>query len=149
MPYYFAYGSNMNPARLRGRCVSFRSHMHAVLKGYGLRFNKVAKDDPRAGYANVVPEPNGAVEGVLYELSDGGIERLDHCEGCPCHYRRMSIEVELDDGRAVNALIYVAQPGMIRDGLKPKKEYLAHLLAAQDLLSQAYRAKLAETDTLD
>ena len=42
--WYFAYGSNMNPARMRSRGLSFSEAFSGQLAGYELCFNKRAHD---------------------------------------------------------------------------------------------------------
>lgn len=144
--YYFAYGSNMNPQRVRERGVAFSSREPARLPGYRLAFNKRGSTLPRgAGYANVVPDGSGAVEGALYRLEAGDLAALDECEGWPEHYRREELEVERADGSRVAAAVYVAQPRWTRAGLRPTREYLEHLLAGRDVLSPEYGDRLAAT----
>jgi gamma-glutamylcyclotransferase len=146
---YFAYGSNMDPERMSERSVSFSQRTHAILKGYRLDFNKVASRNPQEGYANVVKFENGIVEGVLYEILDSDLSKLDAHEGYPDHYDRVKVKVNLNDGQEVEAVAYIAQPNKVRDGLKPSRDYLDHLLAAKDLLSEAYRRKLEALQPLD
>ncbi len=72
----------------------------------------------------------------MYTITKEGLEGLDSKEGYPEHYDRKEMEVYLDDGSEVRAWVYVAQPKMIKDGLKPTREYLSHYLKGYDLLSR-------------
>jgi len=146
---YFAYGSNMDPERMRSRGIRFSKRVHAVLRGYILRFNKVSSRNPREGYANIVPHKGGIVEGIRYEIPDEDIYKLDKFEGYPYHYNRIEVDVELDDGRRVRAVTYIAQPDKVREGLKPSRGYLKHLLAGKDILSESYYEMLKSWPTLD
>jgi cation transport regulator ChaC len=146
---YFAYGSNMDGDRLRGRGVSFSRREKAVLEGYRLVFNKRSSRDPKEGFANIVKEEGGLVEGILYEIADGEIERLDKCEGYPQHYYRQRVKVKLQSGEAVEAAVYIARQEMTAEGLKPSRKYLNHLLEGCDLLSKEYCERLRSTPTLD
>ncbi|MEE3214016.1 MAG: gamma-glutamylcyclotransferase family protein, partial [Pseudomonadota bacterium] len=67
MPWYFAYGSNMNLARVEARIGDTRRVLPATLEGYALRFNKASKV-PGIAHANVVPAAGERVEGALFEL---------------------------------------------------------------------------------
>lgn len=78
------------------------------------------------------------MEGILYEIQDPDIKKLDRCEGYPNHYDRIRARVKLDDGKEVEAITYIARPDKVREGLKPSKEYLDHLLKGCDLLSEEY-----------
>jgi gamma-glutamylcyclotransferase len=146
---YFAYGSNMDSERMSERTIRFSQRTHAILKGYRLDFNKVASRNPQEGYANVVKFENGIVEGVLYEIPDSDLSKLDTHEGYPDHYDRIKVNVTLDDWQDVEAVAYIAQPNKVRDGLKPSRDYLNHLFAAKDLLSESYRRKLEAWQPLD
>jgi cation transport regulator ChaC len=146
---YFAYGSNMDKKRMEKRGVTIFSMQRARLEGFRLAFNKVASRRENEGYANIVEDPEGVVEGVLYEIKDSDIKELDFYEGCPCHYLRIKVTVKLDNGQEVTAVTYVANPDKIRDGLKPSKEYLNHLLAGKDYLSPEYFERLKATETID
>jgi len=145
VPYYFAYGSNVNPKRMKERGAAFRSLRKARLKGYRLVFNKRTK---KGAAANVVEAPGEAVEGVLYELEnpEEAIRNLDEREGYygpgeDNHYERLVMKVETPDGKLYDAVVYVAKnPEHLAEGLKPSEDYLAHLLIACELglLSEGY-----------
>lgn len=82
MPYYFAYGSNMNPARMRSRGLQFDEALAGQLRGFALCFNKRAHDRPERSYANIRYQRDGVVEGVLYRLSHADeIRKMDPFEG--------------------------------------------------------------------
>jgi cation transport regulator ChaC len=147
--YYFAYGSNMDPSRMEDRGIAFHGREPARLPGYRLEFNKLSSRGPDQGFANIVPDCGAAVEGVLYTLSREDLALLDLYEGFPAHYGRMEVEVRPAGGRVIAALAYIARPEQVREGLKPSREYLGHLLAAGDLLSAEYLGRLRSTETAD
>jgi cation transport regulator ChaC len=151
---YFAYGSNMDPKRMKERGSSFTEREHAVLRGYILKFNKkaTATDAKKGeGKGNIECDPTGTAnaEGALYTIKKEGLDELDRCEGYPKHYDKKEMDVFLDDGTKVKAWVYLAQPNMVAEGLKPTKEYLSHYLRGKDLLSPAYYHCLEKTETLD
>ena len=153
---YLAYGSNINSERMRDREIGFLTREHAVLGGWRLKFNKVAFRNPKEGYANIVKDEEGIVEGVLYEIRESDLSnresdlsKLDGYEGHPKHYKRTKVKVKLDNGREVEAITYIAQKDKIREGLKPTREYLNHLLKGCDILSEEYCEKLKRWETLD
>ena len=79
--WYFAYGRNMNVFRLRER-ISENPFLtcRGILPGYRMVFNKSPGPENGLGYANVMPEAGGYVEGVLYLLSERSLSCLDRCE---------------------------------------------------------------------
>jgi len=146
---YFAYGSNMDPNRMKERGINFSKREHAILEGWKLEFNKVSFKNPKEGYANIVMNENSVVEGVLYEIPDSDLKTLDRYEGYPSHYGRIKIIVIMNNGEKVEAVTYVAKPDKVKDGLKPSREYLSHLLKGCDLLSEEYCNKLRRLERLD
>ena len=146
--YYFAYGSNMNPARVRKRRMAFHSAEAGRLNDHALRFNKRSVKYPGAASANVVAVAGTVTEGVVYRLeSPLQIEMMDPFEGYPHRYRRLAQEIDLG-GRWVSAWVYHANDDHITEGLKPARWYLAHLLAGREFLSEDYYAQLLRTDCL-
>lgn len=90
---YFAYGSNMNPERIRRRIPDARPVGRAALRGWRL---------VERLYADIERSRGGRVEGVLYLVTEAELRRLDAFEGCPGVYRRVRVAVyaELAGGRA-------------------------------------------------
>ncbi len=145
---YFAYGSNMNPRKMDELGIKFTERINATLKGYTLKFNKASSLNPEEGFANIIPDEKGLVEGVLYEISDSDLLKLDEYEGHPQHYRRITVKVETKKGELFDAVTYIASPDKIRNGLKPSKKYLKNLIVARDILPESYVRKLEMMETL-
>ncbi len=99
-------------------------------------FNKRSSRNPREGYANIVEDEGGVVKGIVYEIADEDIEKLDRYEGYPQHYSRQKVKIRLQSGDVVEATVYIARQQMTAEGLKPSREYLNRLLKGCDLLSK-------------
>src|SRR5215468_11306971 len=124
--------------RLDRDCSSFRRRL-AVLADYRLMFNKMSLSDPLVGYANVMPAPGHRVEGILNDLDDVGLARLDAIELVPHHYTRSLVAVcDVMNATLISAEIYTAHPAWIRDGLQPLRSYLDCLTGGGDLLTNDY-----------
>jgi cation transport regulator ChaC len=154
LKWYFAYGSNMNPARLLdGRLarqgVAMGDRIAGRLEGWELAFNKIRRKQKGAGAGNILVAPGKQVHGTLNALPDAGFDVLDHWEGVATgDYERRTLPiVRTDTGETVEAIVYVAL--LVGEGLRPTREYLGHLLAGQDLLPADYWAWLKATPTLD
>lgn len=149
MFYYFAYGSNISHHRMfTERNVNFTYRKFAILENYKLVFNKVSKNNCYLGFANIVESPGDIVEGALYEIYDMELSKIDKKEGYPTHYLRNIISV-ICEGEKISAIVYIANPTMIRDNIKPDKNYLNYILEGKDLFSSDYYNNLLETKTLD
>ena len=75
--WYFAYGSNMDASRMLDRKAYFTQRVFGSVGGQRLVFNKIARDFPGYGYANIVPESGFNVIGVLYEVNKDIIETIE------------------------------------------------------------------------
>jgi gamma-glutamylcyclotransferase (GGCT)/AIG2-like uncharacterized protein YtfP len=147
--FYFAYGSNMNPARVAQRGLRVGAISAATLHGVALEFNKQSRDHAGNGHANIVYAPGARVEGVLYGLTDAEqIARMDRYENAPINYSRERVIVRTEDGEQP-AWTYFANRAVIVAGLKPTRAYLDHLLAGEAYLSAAYLAWLASVECAD
>lgn len=152
--WYFAYGSNMNvarlvEARLKPKGVAMGARVGGRLDGWRLTFDKAARTPAGAGAGNIVPAPGEAVHGTLNAMPAAGLTVLDGFEGVTGgHYERRTMPVvRADTGESVEAVTYVALKTGV--GLKPTREYLGHLLAGRDLLPADYFKRLMATPTLD
>ena len=136
--WYFAYGSNMDEDRIRGRGVRVIKWMRGRLKDYRLVFNKPCRF---GGCANIEPSKGSIVEGVLYLIPEEDLYKLDWFEGYPTHYDRRVFTIETDEG-SIEAWAYIAVK--TRDGLKPSREYMNFLIrgAEKHGLSREYISKL-------
>ena len=117
---YFAYGMNTNIEQMASRCPAAQNLGPARLAGYRFRF---------AGHADVVPQPQGFVDGVLWEISDSCLRSLDALEGFPYYYDRKDVDVVTEQG-AETALVYYMVDGM-PDGM-PSDSY-------KDMVMEGYR----------
>jgi gamma-glutamylcyclotransferase (GGCT)/AIG2-like uncharacterized protein YtfP len=100
------------------------------------------------GFANINEDADGVVEGILYEIADGDLPRLDESERYPDHYDRIDVTVEGDAGRQ-RCFAYRAQPDKVCAGLKPSRNYLNHILAAGDFLSRQYHEALDKSQAYE
>lgn len=148
---YFAYGSNCNTAVMKRKRVEFTSCERAVLFGHRLLFNKRAlrEDLPEEiGFANIEACADESVEGILYDIVDDHLARLDSSERFPDHYDRIPVTVESSQGE-FSCFAYKAQPDKVASGLKPSRNYLNHILAAKDFLSIQYFNALDRSQTYE
>ena len=142
--YYFAYGSNMNPARVRLRRMAIKGYTAGTLSGYRLAFNKRSTIIVGAASANIMVSATSLVEGVIYHLEDlNTIETMDPFEGYPIRYSRHIVPISTTDG-VLDSWVYTANEDHVEEGLKPAKWYLDHLLAGKAFLSESYYSALTQ-----
>ena len=125
--WYFAYGANMHDSAFRvRRGIQPLEHRSGRIKGYRLRFNLGGRPSGKAAPANLHPDPDAEVWGVLYRITRRDLIRLDSTEGVPGRgYRHVVVEAEDRNGRVIPAVTYIA-PGKEMDG-KPSLRYITLL----------------------
>jgi cation transport regulator ChaC len=130
MPWYFAYGSNMQAATLRGRRgIEWTRALPARVGGWRFVCDKPPLL-PGMGesFANLVPEEGAAVCGVLFELAAADFAHVELTEGVLIgNYRRVEVVAETLDGReTVTAATLVTDARDPR--LAPSERYRALLV---------------------
>lgn len=96
--YYFAYGSNLHRKQMQQRCPDSRPVARVKLKGYRLKFNRVA---------DIMAEKEAETWGAIYTVTPEDIKHLDRYEGYPSLYTKMEITVEDEKGQSYPAFAYV------------------------------------------
>lgn len=127
MEIYFAYGSNINMKQMKQRCPSVQFRSKAVLPGYRLAFPLRSKRWG-GGVAGILAEEGNRVEGVVYEISEKDMERLDKFEGVDKgRYYRGRVKVILEGGSSIEAWAFFTNS---EDGslFTPSKRYLETML---------------------
>ena len=127
--WYFAYGSNMHHSAFRERRGMRPTEWRiGCLKGYRLRFNLEGRPVGKAAPANICPDQDCELWGVLYRITRRELLRLDSTEGVPGrNYRHVSVPVEDADGNIVTCRdLHGARQGDRRHTVVP-----LHLAAAR------------------
>jgi gamma-glutamylcyclotransferase (GGCT)/AIG2-like uncharacterized protein YtfP len=137
---YFAYGSNMSVARMIKRGVTPLSRSHGILNDYVLKFNKKSSKGDWS-FANIEESEGDVVEGIIFEISESHLEKLDKFEGAPLHYRREKINV-ISESKKIECITYIAQEDYILEGLNPTNDYMKFLIEGSLLLSPDYQKML-------
>lgn len=123
--YYFAYGSNMDPAQMLTRCPSAMMVCPVVLPEHRMVFNRSGTYRP-GGVANIEPSAGERVYGILWKMAATDFTRLDQTED-PRAYRRQRARVFSLRGQPYDCHVYHAipdQPDL------PDHDYLDTLIQA-------------------
>lgn len=125
--WYFAYGANMHESAFHERRGMRPEEWRAGrITGYRLRFNLEGRPRGRAAPANISPDEEAEVSGVLYRLSRRELVRLNASEGIPgWRYRPLWLAAEDIGGNSLSAVTYIAD-GQDRDG-NPSLRYISLL----------------------
>ena len=118
--FYYAYGSNLHPARLRARIPSSQLLGPALLQGYQLLFHKRGGDHSAKCNAQFTGNQQHQLRGALFRLLAEEKPILDEVEGRG--YRVESLSVSLA-GQMHSAFAYIAETDFIDHQLKPYHWY--------------------------
>lgn len=119
--FYFAYGSNIDMDQMDRRCPDCNLIETAKLEGY--RF-----DIDAVGFATIVRDESQVVYGVLWEISDNDLYRLDRYEGVATGcYQHESIDVELTNGDKQTALVYISNRQLWFFPFGPGSDYIDNI----------------------
>jgi gamma-glutamylcyclotransferase len=138
---YFAYDTDMSLEQLKRHLP--RSTVKTIgptkLDNYQLTFNKADKQQ-QIGLANISSFESGQVWGVVYELTDDQMKRLDGFKGVPTYAMRTATP---------SGYVYTAVKPQA--GLKPLKTYLSTMIqgAQSHGLPDSYIAELQKIETLE
>lgn len=122
---YFAYGSNLSHSQMDARCPGHRPLRPHRLDGHRLVLR---------GVADIAVDPEAAVEGAIYEITEEHEATLSGFEGVPNVYDRRWFET--DEGRV---LFYQMVSPAYRE---PREGYV-------ETIETGYRDWGLPTDTLE
>jgi gamma-glutamylcyclotransferase len=127
--WYFAYGSNMQPATFAGRRgIAPSRTLAARARGWRLALDKPPLIPIGESFANLVATADAHAYGVAYEITADDLAHVDLTEGVLIgNYERIEIAVEslVDDG-PTRAFTLVSQKSA--PDLKPSDRYMALLI---------------------
>lgn len=122
MIYYFAYGSNLHPLRLKERVPS--AELVGVAKNpcHKLIFHKRGRDDSAKCNMRNTGHESDLVCGAIYKLNPEHKDELDRFEGNGYGYVDKEITLE-HNGDEHTCFTYIAQQSYIVGSLKPYHWY--------------------------
>ena len=109
---YVAYGSNLNMMQMGWRCPTASVVGTGKIIDYKLTFRRVATIEPCI---------KKEVPVAVWTIEDSDEKALDRYEGYPHLYRKEMIDVEMDNGEKVKAMVYIMNYG---EPAMPYKQYI-------------------------
>ena len=139
--YYFGYGSNMSLGYIQNRRGVFPTQsLPGRLKGYRLIMNMEGPAFIEPSFANITPDKNDEVEGVIHLISKTELIKIINTEGE--NYEVTDITIKTAEGnKRAKTLIYTTANGI---DIPPSRRYMKILIkAANDSgLSKEYVKRL-------
>lgn len=151
---YFAYGADLNPARMAQNSPGYKSLGFARLRDWWISFPRYSPSE-RSAVVGIVQQPGDAVWGALYDVPDWDVPILDGIfgydpDGSPSFNEHIRREVAVErPGRSlpIVAQTFVAVPD--DRGALPTREYMMLIIdgARYHGLPRAYLGALQAVRT--
>jgi hypothetical protein len=151
---FFAYGKLMDEEVFKAHGLEYVYKSEVTLSAWRLVFNKIPTGDDNQeglGLENIEPTHNhaGMMFGVVYEMKDSFVPRLDEIHGYPDQYVRKILRLNRHDFTMMNGFSYIARPENVGKGLKPTKTMMKKLRTCKKHVPMLYFARMMGTKTLD
>ncbi len=124
--WYFAYGSNLDPEKLRIRAeIDVLDEACAVVEGWGICFDMPGIPPAEPSMANLYKRSGSTVHGAVIKLSEEDFELLARSEGGARFYTRVELSATTYDKRRVRAIAFVGIAEVkLRAPRPPSRRYL-------------------------
>ena len=150
----FTYNELLNEDFFKEKGFEYIDKVTVTLSAQRIVFNRIPPEDTGIdgqGLPNIEPTPNnaGMMEGVLYDMHDTFLPKLDEFHGYPKECDRKLMDLNAHDFHTVRGIVYYAQPNRIAEKLKPSKELMKLYRKSRKEHSMLYFARLMNTRTCD
>lgn len=141
---YIIYGRHLSSSHMRKYCPTANPIAVASLKDHQLVFQH--RLEGACAIANVIPAKGQEVPVVIWELSEKDERYMDRIKGIGDGlFRKEQVDIEVD-GKTLQALIYVMDPGPVgvptdrylRPMAEGYSEFGLPIKALNDAITQAY-----------
>jgi hypothetical protein len=151
---FFAYAELMNEEYFREQGLDYVDKLSVTLSAHRVVFNKIPSDEnaPEGlGLSNIEPTSDnaGMAIGIMYEMDDSYLPRLDEIHQAPREYQRKVMRFNKHDFAMTNGFLYIAHPEKIKHDLKPDKATMKILRQAKSSVPMLYFSRLMGIKTFD
>jgi len=150
----FAYNELINEDYFKDKGFEYIDKVTVTLSAQRIVFNRLPLEGEGIegqGLPNIEPTPNnaGMMEGMLYDMYDTFLPKLDEFHGYPKECNRKVMDLNAHDFHTVRGIVYFAQPNRIGDKLKPSKALMKLFKKSRKEMTMLYFARLMNTRTCD
>ncbi|MBV5301219.1 MAG: gamma-glutamylcyclotransferase [Methylococcales bacterium] len=131
IPFYFAYGSNLNISDFEKWCfdhnIKYSPDMleaicPAILPDMALCFN-YPSSSRQCGVLNIIEQKSAITHGMIFCPSQDGWEALDRKEASPFVYEKIQVTCTLPNGSLLQAITYVVNKSLCSEFTPPSIDY--------------------------
>ncbi|MBT3515632.1 MAG: gamma-glutamylcyclotransferase [Nitrospina sp.] len=150
----FLYNELINEDYFKEKGFEYIDRVTVTLSAQRIVFNRLPLEGEGIkgqGLPNIEPTPNnaGMMEGMLYDMYDTFLPKLDEFHGYPKECNRKVMDLNAHDFHTVRGIVYFSQPDKIEEKLKPSKELMKLFRKSRKEFSMLYFARLMNTRTCD
>jgi gamma-glutamylcyclotransferase (GGCT)/AIG2-like uncharacterized protein YtfP len=149
---YFAFGSNMSLKQMQERCPNSKKIDIGMLENYRLIFPRHSTKR-NCGVASIAPCEGEVIWGIIYELDNEDLTKLDAAEGFnplrapeKNNYNRISVQIKTQypQSEKIDCLTYLAVPQ--QGDFFPNTQYIHTILegAEENNLPETYVGRLRD-----
>ena len=151
---FFAYNELINEDYFKEIGLEHIQKVTVTLSAQRVVFNRLPPEAPNIeglGLPNIetTPDNAGMMEGVLYEMRDSFLAKLDEFHGYPKECNRQVMNLNAHDFHTVRGIVYFAQPDKVGKNLRPSKALIKVFRKARKEFSMLYFSRLMNTRTCD
>jgi len=151
---FFAYDEFMNLEVMKEHGLEYKALFSVTLSSFKVVFNKIPLDNggqEGLGLTNIIPihDNLGSLEGVLYEMNESFLPKLDEIYHHPDEYKRQIFRFTKHDFTVVRGFTYIAIPERVGKKLLPNKAMMKRLKGARKNLQSLYFYRLMNIRTVD
>ena len=150
----FAYNELINEDYFKEKGFEYIDKVTVTLSAQRIVFNRLPLEGEGIegqGLPNIEPTPDnaGMMEGMLYDMDDTFLPKLNEFHGYPKECNRKVMDLNAHDFHTVRGIVYFAQPDRIGDKLKPSKALMKLFRKSRKEMTMLYFARLMNTRTCD
>ena len=150
----FAYNELINEDYFKEKGFEYIDKVTVTLSAQRIVFNRLPLEGEGIegqGLPNIEPTPNnaGMMEGMLYDMHDTFLPKLNEFHGYPKECNRKVMDLNAHDFHTVRGIVYFAKPDRIGDKLKPSKALMKLFRKSRKEMTMLYFARLMNTRTCD
>ncbi len=128
---YFAYGSNMSVSQMKNRgCANYKLIGPAKLNNHKFVYSGSSPNWEMKGTANIIEDNGSEVWGVLFDVTDHCLSRLDTYEHVPVRRNRKKVSVSDLESQKHDAIVYTLNTDL--EFNNPSEEYHSQILSSAE-----------------
>lgn len=152
---FFAYDELVMPEVFAAQGFEARAKFNVTLSAYKMVFYKIPKNPADykegEGCPTIIPTDSniGMMEGILYEVDETLLPKIDAYYGHPNEYQRKKMRFTKHDFTFINGFVYIAQIENTDSSLLPSQAQLDRYRPTRNILTRLYFSRMVTQATVE